>query len=236
MEKPASVLISELNVYFSLYPIKESGSSLHATTFREASKALGRLSGSHFNDAVFTSDAEKVILEIISHCDDETQEELIYSFGDESLVSQIIRRNRIEKLNNVKKTTYSTDTLQKNLQNEIMDIRKRGNPLYESICHYIEMRGYRKDSDFYNAIGMPRQQFARLRDAANTLSKKTVLWIIVGLRLNYNEACDVLGKAGYNFRKSDMRDVILMYIFRNTEYSLRTVNEVLDHFGLDTFC
>ena len=34
---------------------------------------------------------------------------------------------------------------------------------------------YENDTDFYNFISIPRQQFARLRDANNTLSKKTVL-------------------------------------------------------------
>ena len=83
---------------------------------------------------------------------------------------------------------------------------------------------------------MPRQQFARLRDANNTLSKKTVLWIIVGLKLNYPDANDLLQKAGYFFRKNDMRDVILTYIFRNTTYDLDMVNQVLDHFGLASLC
>lgn len=106
----------------------------------------------------------------------------------------------------------------------------------EAICRHLDRLGYKSDADFYNSISMPRQQFSRLRDANSTLSKKTVLWIIVGLKLDYVQACDLLQKAGYNFRKNDMRDVVLTYIFRNTTYDLDTVNLILDHFGIAPLC
>lgn len=235
MDRATDRLISELKIYISLYPIPQEQSSKFVQAHNALLEAAGPFRGSYLGDATSKPD-DKLILDIIRHCDDSTQEELISAFGEESIVAQLIRKTRIEKYIRGKHPRYPFDELKESLQREIKEIRKEGNPFYQGTCEYMKRLGFDKDSDFYNAIGMPRQQFARLRNAGNTLSKKTVLWIIVGLRLNYQEATDLLMKAGYSFRKSDMRDVILMYILRNTDYNLRMVNEVFEHFGLEPFC
>lgn len=231
-----SDLISELELYRSLCLVdKERGSS-----YEYARNKIADVSGikaASYMDAPSQGDKdESLILNIIKHCDENTQDELIDSFGEDSLVAQVIRKNRIRKYGASKKVHYPYDVLKESITNEIRGVRKSDNPLYDSVCTYMERIGFIKDSDFYNSIGMQRQQFARIRDAVNTLSKKTVLWIIVGLRLNYHEASDLLKKAGYSFRKSDIRDVILTYILRNVDYDLYTVNEVLNHFGVESFC
>lgn len=173
-----------------------------------------------------------VIEAILDHCDENTLDELVQSYGEDSPIAQMIRRKRASAY---QKVACELDVIGPSLERGLRDA-KYGNPFYESVCKHLNRLGYKTDADFYNAISMPRQQFARIRDAANTLSKKTVLWIIVGLRLNYVQANDLLQKAGYHFRKNDMRDVVLTYILRNTTYDLDMVNHILDHFDLVPLC
>lgn len=63
-----------------------------------------------------------------------------------------------------------------------------------------------------------------------------MLWIICGLGLDYVQAHQVLSAAGYTFKNSDKRDVVISYIIKNvSNYDLDMVNEMLYHFGLRTF-
>ena len=161
--------------------------------------------------------------------DEDSLDRLVEEQGEESPVAQIIRCKRADAYSRV---SCDLEGIEGALQQEIKNAKIEGNLFYQTICYHIDRLGYKSDADFYNSINMLRQQFSRRRYASHTLSKKTVLWIIVALRLDYEQACDLLQKAGYRFRKGDMRDVILMYIFRNTTYDLYEVNQVLEHFGI----
>lgn len=230
------VLISEIELYLTLFPVDKGQRSSYLYVRNKISEISNIQGASYMDESSKNNENESLILDIISHCDESTQDELIDSFGEDSLVAHVIRKNRISEYKTSKKVHFPYDVLKESISNEIKGVKKTDNPLYDSVCAYMERIGFSKDSDFYNSIGMQRQQFARIRDASNTLSKKTILWIIIGLKLNYQEADDLLRKAGYCFRKSDIRDVILTYILRNADYDLYTVNEVLNHFGVDPFC
>lgn len=229
----ADQIIREIDTYLSVYPIKleKPPITFPGTQHRDLSKAVIPLNGMRLADI---SGRDENLEKLIEHCSEEMLEELVNTFGEDSPIANIIKRKKAEALR--RRTACDYDTIQKSLEEALKQSKKSGNPFYEDVCKYMKRIGFENDSDFYNSISMPRQQFARLRDANNTLSKKTVLWIIVGLRLNYHDANDLLQKAGYFFRKNDMRDVILTYIFRNTTYDLDMVNQVLDHFGLASLC
>ena len=175
---------------------------------------------------------DEMIEAILDHCGNETLDELMQTFGEGSAIAKLINRRHQAKL--MPQMEYLD--LEQSIDQMLQEARTRGNPFYEDVCKYMTRMGFKTDAEFYNSISMPRQQFARLRDAGHVLSKKTVLWIVVGLKLNYHEASDLLQKAGYSFRKNDTRDAVLAYIFRNTTYDLDMVNRVLDHFALPTLC
>lgn len=229
-------LIKEIELYLSVYDFKKSSGShtpknnpknnLHQQNM-DINNAIAKLSYAKEKDA----DYSDMLNSVLEHCTPEVLDEVISAYGEDSELAQIIRRKNAERY---RKVTCEVDKLEKPIAEKLRD-SKYENPFYEAICEHMERLGYKTDADFYNSISMPRQQFARLRDPSNNLSKKTVLWIIVGLRLDYPRASDLLQKAGYSFRKNDMRDVILTYIFRNTIYDLDMVNQILDHFGVDPF-
>ena len=235
-------LIKEIEIYLNINPVKDetpnkySGADFNKLSARFKSYMsynAGLISASCLNST--QSQDLQAINELITNCSDEALDSIMEEYGEGTQICQLIRRYRAhtyqrEKIND-------TNTLYKGIETAITnDMRSVGNPFYESVCYYIDKKGFKSDAAFYNMIGMPRQLFAKMRNGSNNLSKKTVLWIIVGLQLDYPQANDLLRKAGYSFRGSDKRDVILCYIFRNGVYDLRTVNEVLYHFGQDVFC
>lgn len=171
----------------------------------------------------------QLLQSVLAHCDDDAFDELLEEYGDDSAIGQAIRKKRAE---DYAKVMCDPAVVAKNIEEDLASVKKV-NPFYDSVIAHMERLGFPTDADFYNSIGMPRQLFAKIRDASNNLSKKTVLWIVVGLKLDYPQASDLVRKAGYTFRKGDMRDVVLSYILRNTKYDLFSVNEILDHFGLE---
>lgn len=225
-----SKLIREIEEYITLYPLPKKQNNNGNLKYNAVDKKILELGLVYISEA---SDSDGMIDAVLEHCDEDTLDELINKYGEESEIGQYIRRKRAF---DYMKVPCELNTIKRSLETHIKDAKQGGNPFYEAICRHLERLGYKSDADFYNAISMPRQQFSRLRDANSTLSKKTVLWIIVGLKLDYVQACDLLKKGGYNFRKNDMRDVVLTYIFRNTTYDLDAVNLVLDHFGIVPLC
>lgn len=225
-----SKLINEIEEYITLYPLPKKQNNNGDKTPNAVDK---NKFGSGFIYISEASDSNGMLDAVLEHCDEDTLDELINTYGEESEICQYIRKKR---LHDYTKISCELNAVEKSIETHLKDAKYGGNPFYEAICRHLDRLGYKSDADFYNSISMPRQQFSRLRDANSTLSKKTVLWIIVGLKLDYVQASDLLQKAGYNFRKNDMRDVILTYIFRNTTYDLDTVNLILDHFGIAPLC
>ena len=230
-------IIQDIESYLMMNPLKNAekasllNNNIQKNALSNVSLPQNAFMGATSNNMEGNSDLA-LIEGIIKYCNDDQLEEMLHEYGDESYLGQIICRRRAERY---VKLRCTTETIAMEIEKDINAI-KYENPLYRSICVYMERIGFITDAEFYNSIGMPRQLFAKLRDGRNTLSKKTVLWIVVGLKLNYHQANDLLHKAGYSFRKGDLRDVILTYIFRNTDYDLWGVNEILDYFGLEPVC
>lgn len=230
-----SQLISDIALYLELYAIQE-----RKTDFNMMNNTQDNLMKQQI--CVYVSERSNndpqaqlaLIKNLIDHCSEEALDELLNEYGEESEIGQIIRMKRIEKYQRT--LAAGIENIQEDIEMVIGSSKHINNPFYEKVCEYIDKKGYSSDSDFYNSIGMPRQLFARLRDSKASLSKKTVLWIIIGLELNYVDARELLLLAGYSFKKNDKKDVIISYILRNANYDLYSVNEILHHFELDPFC
>lgn len=228
-----STLIDNINIYFELFPIEPDNISNHFLEYSQASKDI-ELLGAYAKGNIGNSyEYIRLVEKIVECCNDDDLEKLINEYGEDSEISQLIRKKRIEKYRS--KILKGSEEIKKDIE-KVINEKHSGNPFYEKVCMFIDEAGYKSDSEFYNAIGMPRQLFARLRDSKASLRKKTVLWIIIGLKLDYNNAKELLALAGYSFRKNDKKDVIISYILRSCPYDIFTVNEILDYFGLEPFC
>lgn len=170
-----------------------------------------------------------LFMELLENCSLETLDSLEITFGPESEITKIIKEIRSKKNNDCK-----AGNIEDRIEEMLIESKNNDNILYQLLCKHLELKGYKSDSDFYNSISMPRQVFARIRDAKKTLSKQNILQMIIGLKLDYTEATEFLNAAGYSFRKNDKRDTILMFIIKNIDYDLDMVNEILYKFGVKT--
>ena len=176
---------------------------------------------------------ETLLREILSVCSEEAREQLIVQYGKDSKIGLLIVEMQEEKeketekkreKNGRNKQTAAADDLKKKLN-------EKQNSFYQLLGERIDARGYKSDSEFYNSINFPRQLFSKLRRPDYTLHKDNVFWLLAGLRVDYWEAVQLLGAAGYSFRKNIRRDVIIAYVMKNGDYTLDSLNEMLFFFG-----
>ena len=226
-------VIASIEVYLEICPPQKKHINSHVAGFMASQQKISSPMLPLYSLGAGDKKADdfnlQLLQSVLSRCDDDALDELLEEYGDDSVIGQAVRKKRAE---DYAKVICDPAAVAKNIEENLAS-SKRVNPFYDSVIAHMERQGFSTDADFYNSIGMPRQLFAKIRDASNNLSKKTVLWIVVGLKLDYSQASDLVRKAGYTFRKGDMRDVVLSYILRNTKYDLFSVNEILEHFGLE---
>lgn len=178
------------------------------------------------------SDAE-LLMAVLQRCDDKVLAKLEEEFKAQSRLAGLIKQFRGRQ----QKVSVHDDNTIMSIAKMLEESEQSGNVLYKEICVLMEKKGYKTDSEFYNAISMSRQSFARIRNKSKSIGKHTILWIIVGLQLDYNDGSRLLEIAGYSFKGTDKRDVIISYILKNvSDYTLDNVNDILYDFNVKTLC
>lgn len=87
------------------------------------------------------------------------------------------------------------------------------------------------DVEAYKGAHLDRRLFSKIRSNKNYRpSKNTVLSFCIGLKLNLDEATDLLYSAGYSLSSSCKLDVIMLYFIENEIYDLFQINEALEAF------
>ena len=80
----------------------------------------------------------------------------------------------------------------------------------------------------YTAAQIDKRVYSRmLHNPDYQPSRDTCLALAYALKLDYEEAADLLSRAGYSFSDSSRRDIILEYLFRSGHHDLFLVNGVL---------
>lgn len=93
----------------------------------------------------------------------------------------------------------------------------------------------RTDADVYNAIGMNRATFNKIiNNREHRPTKKTVLQLIIGLRLDLKQAQELLKKAGYSFTETSITDTIFATFISRQYYNCKHIDELLDRHGQST--
>ena len=102
-----------------------------------------------------------------------------------------------------------------------------------NISFVMKLEQYIRDKDLvvaevYKKANIDRRLFSKMlcnRDYQP--SKDTVLALIFALKLNLNEAKDLLERAGYTLSHSIRRDIILEYFIKEGVYNLNNINAFL---------
>lgn len=125
------------------------------------------------------------------------------------------------------------------------ETRQKNSSLEDAVSHLdesfqkrllrmIDERGL-SDAEVYRRADIDRKLFSKIRCSEDyTPRKRTILALVVALRLNADDARDLLGSAGYTLSNSSKTDVIVSFCLENEVYDMIEVNALLDHFGEPT--
>lgn len=96
----------------------------------------------------------------------------------------------------------------------------------EALFNLIDKKGL-SDVTAYKQSNISRKHFSKMKKKEYRPTKKTILALAIGLRLDLNETKLLLNTAGFSLSKSQLLDVIVEYFIRNENYDIYKINEVL---------
>ena len=100
----------------------------------------------------------------------------------------------------------------------------------EALLNLIDSKGM-TDVETYRRSNIDRRLFSKIRSNADYSPRKsTVLALTIGLKLNVQEAQDLLARAGFAFSPCDRRDLIVRYFLERRDHNIAKVNGALFDF------
>ena len=108
------------------------------------------------------------------------------------------------------------------------DIFKDMGPTFSQMLFKLIKQQGISETECYKNANIDRRLFSKIRSDDNYKPKKdTVLAIIIGLKLNLDDAETLLECAGYSLSHSIRRDVVMEFIIKKQIYDINVVNEIL---------
>jgi len=95
-------------------------------------------------------------------------------------------------------------------------------PFSSHIFALMNKKGIEKSSDVYKACNMTKQTWSKMMKPDYTPSKNTVMQLCIGLKLNIDEARDLMLFAGFAFSPNKKFDVLVEFCIKNQKDILQT--------------
>ena len=113
-------------------------------------------------------------------------------------------------------------------------ISKAGESFNQRLFRLIDERGM-DDVTVYKAANLDRKLFSKIRWSDTYIpKKKTILALAAALKLNADEAADLLVSAGMAFSPSSKQDIILQYCLSHGIFDVNSINIILFEYHLPT--
>lgn len=110
-------------------------------------------------------------------------------------------------------------------------INKKEASFSEMLLRMIDDRGM-SDVEAYKSAHIDRRLFSKIRSDKNYKpSKETVILFILALKLNLDEAYDLLQRSGYALSSSSKFDLIIQFFIEEELYDFYLINEALHQFN-----
>ncbi|MBR3624034.1 MAG: helix-turn-helix transcriptional regulator [Selenomonadaceae bacterium] len=101
----------------------------------------------------------------------------------------------------------------------------------ERLFRHIKVKGL-TDTEIYKKAGIDRRLFSKIRSNKDYQpSKDTAILLVLALELSYDDALDLLHRAGFTLSMSRRGDVVITYFLYNEIHDILLINEVLFQYG-----
>jgi len=129
--------------------------------------------------------------------------------------------NKVERSSRIKPKKKSLDDVINHLDESFS----------EMLLRLIDEKGL-KDPEVYKKANVTKQTFSKIRNSSQySPTKQTALAFAIALKLNLDEAKDLLLKSGYALSKSSRFDVIMSFFLESENYDIYEINAVLFNFN-----
>jgi len=99
-------------------------------------------------------------------------------------------------------------------------------PFAELLLDYMNKKDL-ESPDVYKACNMTKANFSHQLDPRHKPSKRSVLALCIGLKLNLEESNHFLARAGFSFSSANLQDVIVKYFITESIYDIDVINSAL---------
>lgn len=109
--------------------------------------------------------------------------------------------------------------------------------LYDFLCkklreqHFVKKSGLLDEAGFYTYAQISSNTWSNIRWGNGIPSKETLLRIIIALKLNENDANEVMRLGRNSLSLSDPRDRVILALIDIRCYDIYTVYDVLEEYG-----
>ena len=115
---------------------------------------------------------------------------------------------------------------------DVLEMKKES--FSQTLLNFIDEKNI-SDVDCYKRANIDRKLFSKIRSDDEYQPKKTTVFaLIIGLRLNLEDAETLLDCAGYSLSHSLKQDIIIEFAIKKQIYDMSILNEILFSLGCQT--